>query len=338
MAYETGTAAGHIDLLTKLRTFLTTNAELVAAGQNWEEKLYQEVPGVSGQYETILRGPGLADDDDIYVGIRTYASVASDYYNWQLNGYTGYDAGLTFTTQPGTLLTYFPRMYLTNGNITYWFIANGRRFIVAAKVSTVYETIYMGLILPYLPDTLLPYPLFIAGCGTTAALRWSSSAAEHRIGIAWPLSTLAIANALLAPASSACFYDATWYGIQNYSDNSTSHPSNIRAIWPTSLHSGYDTNYFRSNYDDSYTLFPLTLYNKNEGVIWGELDGCYYVSGYNNSAENIIAVSGYDHLVIPDISRFETYSYVALKTQVTVTTTTTTTTTSSSSTTTTTAP
>ena len=36
MAFTSGTATSFNDLYTKLRDFLTTNATLVAAGQNWD--------------------------------------------------------------------------------------------------------------------------------------------------------------------------------------------------------------------------------------------------------------------------------------------------------------
>ena len=39
----------------------------------------------------------------------------------------------------------------------YWFIANGRRFIVIVRVSSVYQSAYAGFILPYhLPNTFYP--------------------------------------------------------------------------------------------------------------------------------------------------------------------------------------
>ena len=339
MAYATGTATGHIDLLDKLITFLTTNAELVAAGQNWETKLYQEVPADAGQYEVILRGPGLADDDDIYVGIQTYQSVASDYYNWTLAGYTGYDAELTFTTQPGNYNAYgYPRVYLTNGSIKYWFVANGRRFVVVAKVSTVYQSCYMGLITPYYPNTLLPYPLFIAGCGITAALRWSSTEYYNLHGILYPTSSqTSEANALLYPTASARFYDGEWVGLQHVYGAPPTNMTYVRGIWPRGGYSLFSHNYLRSNYDDSYTLFPLIPFSQTpEGKVWGELDGCYAVSGFNNAPENIIRINGYDHLVVQNVHHTTISNYWALK--ICETATTTTTTSSSSTTTTTTAP
>ncbi len=298
MAYETGTATGHIDLLSKLITFLTTNAELVAAGQNWETKLYQEVPADAGQYEVILRGPGLADDDDVYAGIQTYQNVASDYYNWLISGFTGYDAELDFAYQPGGfVLNSPPKLYLTNNNIAYWFIANGRRFIVIAKVSTVYESCYMGLITPYLPNTLLPYPYLCAGCGVTVGSRWSEQSKNHLAGIVTPYNSAS--DILLNTTSSARFFDGEWHGLQyNYSGGTA---PNYKGFWPYAQYSVNINNLLRSNYDGSYTLFPIIPYKRvPEGTIWGELDGCFAITGYNNSAENIISVGGYDHLVVPN--------------------------------------
>jgi hypothetical protein len=286
----------------------------VAAGQNWEEKIYQEVPGVSGQYETILRGPGLADDDDIYVGIRTRQSVPSDYYNWTIGGYTGFDAGLTFTTQPGYFAGTWPQVYLTNNAIKYWFVANGRRFVVVAKVSTVYEMCYMGLILPYLPSTILPYPLLIAGCGITSALRWSDTSNGHNHGIMYPMSPeTSVESALLNATSCTRFYDGGWKGLQTMYGSSFTATS-ARALWPYSTPSVYTVGNLATNIDGSYTLFPIIPHQVSPtGEAYGELDGCYQVSGYNNAVENIVTVDGYDHLVVQNVYRTTRSSYWALR-------------------------
>jgi len=314
MAYETGTASGHIDLLDKLRTFLTTNAELVAAGQEWTQLVWQEVPAVAGQYELILKGPGLADDDEIYVGIQTYESIPGDYYNWTLNGYTGYDAGLTFTTQPGAFITTWPRVYLTNGSIKYWFVANGRRFVVVAKVSTVYEMCYMGLILPYLPNNLLPYPLLVAGCGINRELRWSDTSNGHNHGIMYPMSPEASdAAALLSATSCTRIYDGGWKGLQAYYGSSYSAATG-RNLWPYCSQSISTIGVLGTNLDGTYTLFPIIPHQKSPtGETYGELDGCYQVSGYNNAVENIVTVDGYDHLVVQNVYRTTRSSYWALR-------------------------
>ena len=74
MAVEIGTATDHVDLFNKLYTFLTANADLVGAGQQWERiTSVGQVPpftasqGTSGAGDegdttgaVMLKGPGLA--------------------------------------------------------------------------------------------------------------------------------------------------------------------------------------------------------------------------------------------------------------------------------------
>lgn len=330
MAYETGTATGHIDLLDKLHTFLTTDAALVAAGQEWDSILYQEVPGDAGQYEMIVMGPGLADDDEVYAGIRTYQNVGADYYNWHLKPMTGYDDELTFDQQPGVLIATSPKVPLFNSNITYWFVANGRRFVVVAKVSTIYTALYMGLILPYFPNTLLPYPYFCSGSCITEATRWSEQTNQHSIGLMQPYSAASTeANALVTPTTSARFFDGTWHGLFNVYPPSTTqwYQGTYKTIWPyaylgissrfiTGTSSLIEPLQFHRTSDSDYALFPIIPNMKMPtGAVWGELDGCYYVTGFNNYSENIITAGGYDHLVVQNISRTGIDDYFALRLQ-----------------------
>ena len=156
MAWETGTATDHDDLLDKLITFLTTDSGLVAANQEWMV-LKDEEP-VDERY-VYLRGPGLADNDQIHANIRRFYNPGTNAYNWEFRGATSYDGGIAYASQPGTSdMSY---LCLANLSMTYWFFANGRRFIVIAKIGTVYTSAYAGLIMPYaLPSEYL-YPLFI---------------------------------------------------------------------------------------------------------------------------------------------------------------------------------
>jgi hypothetical protein len=111
--------------------------------ERWDTNL-----GGAGEYELILNGPG-SGSDEIFVGIQTYSNVGGDYYNWKMAGFTGYTGGILFSNQPGCTAGRWPRMLLSNSNISYWFVANGRRFIVVAKISGVYEACYLGFHWPY---------------------------------------------------------------------------------------------------------------------------------------------------------------------------------------------
>lgn len=77
MAYETGTATDYLDLLDKLRVFLTSNASLVAAGQQWQVLRWQT--DNNGEKELILKAPGLAGTDNIYCGILTKSDANVPY-------------------------------------------------------------------------------------------------------------------------------------------------------------------------------------------------------------------------------------------------------------------
>jgi hypothetical protein len=163
MAYETGTATDHRDLLRRLRAFVTGAA---LGGQAWSELRWTEDATTQ---ELMLMGPGLAGVDEIFVGIRSDQKVASDTYNWHIQGATGYLPLDAWADQPNASPE--RHMALWDQPLPYWFIANGRRILVAARVSTRVMLIHLGFILPYATPGQYPYPLLIVGSGSDA--RWS---------------------------------------------------------------------------------------------------------------------------------------------------------------------
>jgi hypothetical protein len=126
--------------------------------------LYQDALPLNVQLRKrlSLKGPG-GGSDEIFVNLETDYSVSGDWYNWRLYGATGFIAGnvLDFATQPGTSLPV--GLSLWQASIPYWFIANGRRFMVIAKINTTYHALYAGFILPYATPSQYPYPLMIGG-------------------------------------------------------------------------------------------------------------------------------------------------------------------------------
>lgn len=165
MAYQTGTATDHRDLLRKLRTFLIST--MTPVGERWQELRWEEDADTQ---ELLLKGPGLAGADAIHVGIRSDQNVAADIYNWHVQGATGYLPLDTWADQPN--VSSEKHMALWNQPMPYWFVANGRRLLVAARVSTRLMLIHLGLILPYATPGQYPYPLLIMGSDSDA--RWSA--------------------------------------------------------------------------------------------------------------------------------------------------------------------
>lgn len=158
-------------------------ADGLGATEVYTEKRYDNDYDGAGEYETILMGPGTAGDDEIYTAIQTVSSAGDDYYNWRLMGMTAYsDVGMQY--MPGITQGRLPRMLMWNQQIKYWLAANGRHYRMVAKISSVYEAMYMGFPLPYGLPTQFPYPLVVGGaaCPTTTASynRYSSTQNDHR--------------------------------------------------------------------------------------------------------------------------------------------------------------
>ena len=128
MAYTSGTATNYKDLLTTLATF--------AAANGWT---------VMEQSATLLylRGAGTDGLDEIHVGIGTFENTGAGYYNWEISGAWAYRTGRAVGKQPISSAKCYA--YLWNTTIPYWMVATPRRIIVVAKISTTYQTVYLGL-------------------------------------------------------------------------------------------------------------------------------------------------------------------------------------------------
>ena len=322
MAVEMGTAANYLDLLDKLRIFATTNAALVAAGQQWVTKRWTQNDDNS---ELILCGPGLAGADAVYVGVQSYKDSTNDFYNWRLQGFTGYNAEASFHNQPGAIndsLYPVPKILLWNSNISYWFVASGRRIVVVAKVSTVYEACYLGLAKPYGSPSQIPYPLIVGGSASLilniAVQRWSTQTVDHRHFADPGMYTTSEASGL--HNGSLRVLNGVWLGFRNwhYSNYTQDgkNPSTFRMVWPymDTIDYSFGMQENREALGGNYPLLPLILLEYDPGHnVFGELDGCFAVSGHDNAAENIVTSDGFDHLVVQNVFRTTRANYWALR-------------------------
>lgn len=298
MATENGTASSYLDLLDKLRLFASTNATLTGLGQEWAVERW------TGGNELIMRGPGLSGTDEIRVGLKGYFDSGADYYNLECRGFHGYISGDAFAAQPGASRgCYLP---LWNSSIPYWFVGNGDRLIVVAKVSTVYQLAYLGKILPYGQPSQYPAPILIAAGTGVAATRWSATADPH--------------SNLTRPRGSS----STSCGVFNHVDNAwadlTVESNSVARVypWPWQWHSNYASTeamtYIDVNPDGSYTIEPARLIQEQPSVnLLGELHGIGFVTGQSNAAENTITVGADTWLVVPNIHRSTRDAYCAVK-------------------------
>ena len=270
----------------------------------------------SGTDEYIWRAPGNGNESDIYVGMLRFANTQADYDNLRLGGFTGYNPAAAFAAQPQPCTR--PIMPgLRVGTIKYWFIANGRRAMMFIKCGDVYEGAYLGFLRPYWNPEQWPYPLVVGG-----SMSWSSEPAATSTN--WRYSYTADLHNLItfcnisANANDDTFNlrlrrpDGRWRGFGSYT---TTNSSAYGYVWP--YNGGLFANIKQNLGNDAYPLFPIVLSedagNGNNPAIYGEMEGLYAVTGYANTAENIITIGRKKHLVLQNVYRATFRDFAAIK-------------------------
>lgn len=275
MAYTSGTAANYKDLLAILATFAAANGWTIL--EQSATKLY-------------LRGIGLTGVEEIYCGITAFENSANGHYNWELHGAWAYRAGRAFHLMPRSAGDKKAFVYLWNAPISYWMVATPRRIIMVAKISTVYQSLHLGLLNPVGTSAQFPYPLLIAGCGSTEWQAYSVTGDGNRAF--WANTTLACGSLSLP--------GGYWADINSTTIPIVSASYEVRGNIVTGV-------------DGTYMLEQLFCTDANQTTIFGAIDGLFRVSGYSNSAENIITVSGINYLVVPDVYRITPSDFCALR-------------------------
>lgn len=358
MAYETGTATDHVDLFNKLYTFLTSNSALVTASQQWSRvttvgntpPLAAGTPadnaGVTGA--VMLKGPGLSGTDEVFVSMYLYDNTANNRQMIHLMGHDGvlsdndtYQNHVNSSSRKGFLVW--------NQSMTYWFVANGRRFYGVVKCGTTYESFYCGFYLPFASPVNQPYPLMIGGTTgkSTDDVSLSTATADHR-AYPDPGDTGGVnANEIDFTSLAIKAPGGDWLDLSNCrnttvagnntnqrrqhltfpynSITNTLSPTDSQSFpGATSTNESWQqlNNVFLNSQkpllDGTYLLTPVMMLssdlqeNTDPVGIWGVMDGIFHVSGYNNSAENIVQLSGVDHLVVQNVNRTSMNSYFAM--------------------------
>ena len=321
-----GTVGTAEELLTIIKDSVSNVADMGV--EAWDVMRYDTT-----KQELIIKGPGTKKidgsrgTDEIYVGIKLN-SVASIKY-FALNGYTGYDPLLEFDEQPGYIPHSHSRIYgppavpLVCTSMHYWIVANGRRVVVVTRVGTRYEAMYLGLLKPYADAGQYPYPLVVGGSMTgrnyddmksNYDFSFVREDTDHR-HFTDPGSINGHVSALRLRR-----HDGSW---ATFANKTYTHP---HAVTPPPENIG-DFNYctwpyenplldLLPNTDDTYTLFPIILYEKQDTrarAMFGEFDGCYWVSGQIMGPEDTITIDTTKYLVIINVFRNTAGDYWALR-------------------------
>lgn len=364
MAFEQGTATDHVDLYNKLYTFLTSHPDLVSVGQQWERVPTVGLPppwteanpssntghsSIHRHTDLMLKGPGLAGQDEIFVSMRLAYLSSIDRAGIYIRGHSGVDPGQdSYSAHVNT--SRHVMVPLWSQSAGYWFVANGRRFVAVIKRGTRYFSFYAGLYLPYALPSGNPYPIMVGGSSPDVSIEdvgvdsigaWVGMFADP-----WRTNTSRGSQLqVMGPEGTwstflngADYDSASIPGVSAYRTNGV-HPFGS-ALFPRALSmfgssSGGGTppgwgrgyRYLRNAFilaqrpllGGGYLLTPLTLLSSNfhtpdtvPSGVWGIMDGVFFVPGQGNTSENIVQVAGVDHLVVQNVYRVRNDCYFAL--------------------------
>lgn len=284
-------------------TIATTIGALAAAGEEWAVERW------TGGNELVLRGQGLDATQEIYVGMKGEFNVGADYYNWDCRGFTGYSVD-TFSTLPGASRATY--LSLWNSSIPYWFVVNGQRIIVVAKVSTTYHIGYFGYWYPYGQPSAFPYPVLIAASTGIQATRWSATTNDHS-----NLTAPDYAVSTQPTQPSTVFYDVSgaWCPIsrRDLTAGVTAGEAKMHP-WCYGWSTTRSLAQIDKNADGSYPVMPAIIRQSLPAEnLLGELDGVYWTTGQSAASEDLIDIGGTNYLVVQNIHRTSRGDYCAIK-------------------------
>jgi hypothetical protein len=329
MAHETGTATDAEDLFDKLIAFLTTNADLVTDGEEWTED-WTAPGGAPNETARVLTGSVPAGDPP-KIAMQLVAIPATSQFEIQFNGLTNVLTSAILPTDHANSSQQV-RLFLDDNPMTYWFTASGRRFIVVVKISTVFESAYCGLFLPYALPNTYPYPIYIAasaGLGSNQPADWRSLANSHA-SLALP-SRVDGTGPTFRPCTAFCLSPAAqWEEVTVPSTDNVA----TSALTGVMLHPFYDGGFVAATTEtiagqrlyaddalalqvegpaDVFAVHAVTLFRRTPAnQAYGILDGVVAVQGRNNAAENEITVGAVDYLVVQDTFRTTLNRYFAV--------------------------
>lgn len=320
MAWATDTAANITDLMARLRDFLTTNAALVAANQQWQVVGGVASGPIAANDFVSLKGRGLAGEDEIYLSLLAWVVPASNYYNMTLRGHVAYNPALPSIDPPGTNSNYISILGV-NSPIKYWFIANGRCFKVITRINGRYDAMYGGFILPeHLPGDW-SYPLFIGASFLGRNAQASLDTYQH--SNFWNANADGSGNLALSQGYLFSPVQA-WMPIRNFNSGSTLTTARMTLPWARGVRQQNFRNcldgqrwlqrgqlvgigWVPGNYDRGGKVGDMP----ERGQFFGSFDGVFYTPSFGATAEQIVTVNGVDYLLVPNVYRTGDGEYAA---------------------------
>lgn len=264
--------------------------------------------------QTIWKAPGNDGDSEILVGIHILERQDADYFDWEIAAFDGYLATSLWREQAGHHSKLF--MPLWDSSIPYWFVADGRRAVVIAKISSQYEVAFLGFLDPYFSPDQWPYPIAIGGslafgvsppAWQSTDYRWSNSDLDH---CAFPISDPGAFGAGVTEDRPMRARDISgiWLGFDAQMNGADLYMgSPFHAMWP------YCTGISLLDYNlnAGYALWPIMLNGAAPNTI-GQLPGVACVTGQGLTAETLIRYGQIAWIAINNINRTERNEWFAI--------------------------
>ena len=281
-----------------------------SAGTGNTMNVFAKTSGSSGNSiattETLTGGSWISTtlvgglDSNVYVNIHRFSNEPTDARNWQFKYAINFDTAQDFNNQPGT---HSQGVYYTmtdNVAMPFRIIANARRFIVITQSVLAFNACYLGFYLPYATPSEMPYPICVGGNSITSTN--NSQVTNYTMGNFYDgmIGGLIVRHV-----------DGTHISFGSYG-NSTSGSRPTTSIAANNF--PYDQTSSGANYllldneesggSNSWPLLSQILYTtSNNGNVYGELEGVFFVPNRNNFTNNIITIDSVDYLVLQNTYR-----------------------------------
>lgn len=245
----------------------------------------------------IFNSDGESGTDDIYVGLRTYQSSGADYYNISLAYFEGWVDGFDYAAQPG----YREKsMCAHNTDIFYWMTVNKNTVNLALNVNNgaSWESGSMGYYLPYSSPGQLPYPISVFGMlNGQPSTRFSTLHYSGLKGTRQNCAAIRKIDGSIIDDEAIWPYSTEAFGSTNYS----------------SLGGAGILEHDMRDGNGYYSVLPLVIVDYIDGNVHGEIDGWFFITGFNNAAGNTMVIGGDNYIIVQEGTQTGFSRFMALR-------------------------
>ena len=297
---ESGNAAAAFDAII---AFLTDTPATI--GRDWT---IEEDRRASGD-EVILKNFGASGSEAIYLGLRFVAGSLGFQFRvlrawdegadlWNRDSPYGSDiADPTHATA-----NFHPLLSVADAvPMSVWIASNAYRVILVSKVQGIYFAAYAGQILRYAQPSEHPFPLLALSDGHAGYINgnttyWAGLYTDltyHR-GLLWPDTDMTQDGYTPRICNCLCLPDNQWSPVE---------------IWPTEGLRPNPGLVYPSG--AARVLIPARVVA--DGMMFGELDGAFWIPNQSNTAESTVTVGADTYIVFPSLNSVSGHMFWALK-------------------------